>query len=618
MLVRQGAHVDRIGKVAELQPDGSPLRVGSRGQHDGLSFELLGRIQLSYGDGYWNEWFLLLSNGSSGWLGEAMGEYFINVSAKVDVEWPPAEQFSPGDLISLAGEPFVVTDRVTSQLVTFEGELPFVVDGGQPFVSIDLRSASGRAATVDYSESPPLLFVGEYRPFAAFGFQGLRAVGEGDDEQASTTVAAAGVSSFNCPSCAAPHTVSGGVRSKVLVCQYCGSAVDITNPKLEIMWKEDAARHRLSQGVTLAIGSVGRLGDEEFTVIGFLRKSVTYDGVHYPWLEYLLYNRLSGYRWLVEGDGHFTLMEPAAKLPVQGGRPAGWPDERALTYEGRIYRHFQTSHPRIEAVAGEFYWRVRSGEKTSNFDYVCPPYLLSMEASETGFAWSIGRYLEHDEVRALFSLQGGLPAKVGVAACQPNPHDQTSRSHWKVFWVALVLGLVVMMSPLLPNTAVWSSGPQTLQTFRNFVPAESAPFTVNGAGNIAFTFQGSLSDRWLFFDTSLVDANSQQQVAKVGATIDNYSGSTALGTKTVRISGVAPGEYKLRWTVKSGSTTPNEDPVDNKVVSQSITYRIALTRGVPVWTWYFLMILLLLPIPLFESARRSSFETKRWYNSDHS
>lgn len=617
--MRQGTQVDQIGKVAELQPDGSPLKLGSQGEHDGTAFELIGRIQLSFGDGYWNEWHLLFSNGTTGWLGEAMGEYFINCQVKISGGLPGPRDLAPGDGLSLGGEAFVATGSVTSHLVSFEGELPFIVESREPFTTIDLRSVSGKAATIDYSEEPPLLFIGEYKPFPAFNFKGLRIEGEGEDELATTGTAAAGVSNFNCPSCAAPHTVSGGVRSKVLVCEYCGSAVDVSNPSLQILWKEASMREEVQRGVTLPLRSVARIDGQEFQLIGFLKKSVTYEGIKYPWVEYLLYNRLLGYRWLVESDGHFTYIEPMASLPKRGSGPVTRPDEQAITYEGRTYRHFQTSCPQVEAVAGEFYWRVQLKDYATNFDYICPPYMISLESSDLGFVWSHGRYLSQDEVSQMFSLEKRLRPCVGVAPCQPNPYDASSRSNWMVFWVAIVLGFGLLVSGVLAGRGktVWTSGPQSYETYHNFTPKESEAFTVSGSGNLAFDFEGRLNKRWLFFDTTLVDATSGKQVTKVGATVENYSGQGS-PQETVRVSGIPAGSYKLQWDVKSGTKTSNPDKPDPKLKSDTITYKISLRRGVPVWGWFVLMLIALLPLPLFETARRSGFETKRWYSSDHS
>ena len=610
--------MDQLGKVAELQPDGSPLRLGSQGLYKGSAFELVGRIQLSFGDGYWNEWHILFSDGRTGWLGEAMGEYFINALVKTDGGLPSAHDVDPGDGLSLAGEAYVVTGTVTSTLVSYEGEVPFVVERDTPFLTADLRSPSGKAATIDYSESPPLLFLGEYLPFSSFDFKGLaEAEGSRFGDVSTSGVAAAGVEKFNCPSCGAPHKVSGGVRTKVLVCEYCGAAVDVADPKLTVIWKEQTTRDQIRKGVTLALDSKATFDGQTYRLIGFLKKSVTYEGINYPWVEYLLYNRLTGYRWIVESDGHFVLMEPMAAVPTRNSNPVGHPSEHAIEYEGLSYRHFQTSRPYIEGLAGEFYWRVRKDEEARNFDYICPPQMLSLEVSDTGYVWSKGRYLKQDDVQHLFGLEKRLRPAVGVAPCEPNPHVESTSQMWKVFLVACFAGFFLLFSGLLAGSGkkVYSTGTLNYDTFRTFTPKESDRFTIGRGGNVAFDFEGRVNSRWMFFDTTLVNLETNKET-KVGATVESYAGEGSM-RQTVRVSGIPSGDYRLRWVVSSGTTTATPEVANAASKSDAVKYEITLRRGVPVWGWFVLMVFVLLPGPLFEMARRAGFETRRWYNSDH-
>ena len=37
-----------------------------------------------------------------------------------------------------------------------------------------------------------------------------------------------------------------------------------------------------------------------------MSRSVEFEGVRYFWQEYLLYNPMTGFRWLVESDGHWS------------------------------------------------------------------------------------------------------------------------------------------------------------------------------------------------------------------------------------------------------------------------------------------------------------------------
>ena len=58
----------------------------------------------------------------------------------------------------------------------------------------------------------------------------------------------------------------------------------------------------------IPLGSVGDFGGKKYTVIGFMERYAKYAGKTYPWTEYLMYNRETGFRWLVcnESHGHWS------------------------------------------------------------------------------------------------------------------------------------------------------------------------------------------------------------------------------------------------------------------------------------------------------------------------
>ena len=77
-LVRHDLNLEDIGKMAQLQTDGSPLQLRAEGKYRGVHFGVVGRIQLRFERGLWNEWHLLFDDMRSGWLGEAQGTYAVS------------------------------------------------------------------------------------------------------------------------------------------------------------------------------------------------------------------------------------------------------------------------------------------------------------------------------------------------------------------------------------------------------------------------------------------------------------------------------------------------------------------------------------------------------------
>lgn len=174
LVMRQDLNVEDLGKIAELQPDGSPLQLGVRGEYDKVGFSVLGRIQMRYPEGYWNEWHLGFDDGRQGWLGEAQGLYALSFPAETEKTLPAYEALELGQELPLEGADYRVRDKREADYISMEGELPFRVPLGESCPLADLAGPENRFATIDYSESPPLLFMGRYVGFDSLRFNGLK------------------------------------------------------------------------------------------------------------------------------------------------------------------------------------------------------------------------------------------------------------------------------------------------------------------------------------------------------------------------------------------------------------------------------------------------------------
>ena len=73
-VVRQGDTLARIGKMAELFDDFSPLQLFAAGRVDGQPFTLVGRLQYAYPGGRWTEWIAALDGERTGVLSEDNGD----------------------------------------------------------------------------------------------------------------------------------------------------------------------------------------------------------------------------------------------------------------------------------------------------------------------------------------------------------------------------------------------------------------------------------------------------------------------------------------------------------------------------------------------------------------
>jgi hypothetical protein len=174
ILVRRDVNLERVGVVADLPPDSSPIQIGTEGVYRNRPFQVVGRILYEYEQGGWNEWHVVFSDSASGWLSDAQAEYAVTFLDSPKEPLPSAQAIARDQKFSFNGTRFEVTCITRAHYRGVQGELPFEYWDKADVVFADLRSADARLATIDYSESVPLLFFGEAVEFDDLHLKNLR------------------------------------------------------------------------------------------------------------------------------------------------------------------------------------------------------------------------------------------------------------------------------------------------------------------------------------------------------------------------------------------------------------------------------------------------------------
>ena len=77
ILVRTELDLKKVGHVADLPADSSPIQLYTEGIYGHKSFVVVGRIVYEYDQGAWNEWHVMMNDGTSAWLSDAQQEYAV-------------------------------------------------------------------------------------------------------------------------------------------------------------------------------------------------------------------------------------------------------------------------------------------------------------------------------------------------------------------------------------------------------------------------------------------------------------------------------------------------------------------------------------------------------------
>ncbi len=162
--------------MAELKNDMTPFQIGSFG-HFKDNFVFIGRVQISWADGFWNEWYIRFDDGKEAWLAEAQGSYMISFAADIPKTLPKATELSPEMPIQIGSILYQVDDIKDVTYAFAEGELPFSAPQGFKGVSVDLSHGENYFASISYTESGDVdVFVGQYLEFEKFQFKNLRQI----------------------------------------------------------------------------------------------------------------------------------------------------------------------------------------------------------------------------------------------------------------------------------------------------------------------------------------------------------------------------------------------------------------------------------------------------------
>ncbi|MCG2585691.1 DUF4178 domain-containing protein [Massilia sp. TS11] len=424
-VLKDADSVKDLGKMSSVLEDYSPIQIGTSGVFGGRGFSVVGRIQLRYSAGMWNEWYLLFEDGGTAWLGDSSGLYTLTRAITPGGALPRFADIVPGDMYRIGPEAWTAAEKRSAQCVGGQGELPFRVGAGWQAEVADFRSGS-QFLTLDYSDGPtPVVYQGQ-----AVSLDGLQCQLLRDDD---AIAASAGkykgrVAALDCPSCGSPVQYLPGLTGH-LVCQACHSQIDAASPKAQVLAKGEEVE-RVS--TTLRLGAQATINGQLHTVIGAMQRQ---DEEGNAWTEYLVYNTRNSFFWLVETpDGWWR----ANVMP-------DWPLWLSTASESVVAdkTNFHKLYDYVASVtwaAGAFNWRVQVGDQVRVYEFEQGSTRLAAELTTEEMTWSRSVRLANDQVLAWF----GKDVK---AERMPSPRQRKSTLATLLWWLLALNAIPLLLEP---------------------------------------------------------------------------------------------------------------------------------------------------------------------------
>jgi hypothetical protein len=596
VVAKKGLNLEAHGKIGAIVDTDSPLQLNAEGRIGRVGYRVVGHLQKDHGAGPWDEWYVELDDGRTGWLSEAEGAFYFLLGNDSEPGLS-FEDFTPGHRFSLKGHRFVVEERGHGRVVAAAGQLPSDVDPSADSYYVDATGPGGVFATLDFGTgtTDPEVFIGRRMKLEELGIP---------PDQLRPRVKKVSLQQARCTQCNGALELRAPDRTKRVACPYCGALLDASKGKLAFLQLLEKPDH----APLIPLGARGKLDGTDWVCIGFLVRSCTVEGVRYPWEEYLLFNRGRGFTWLMNSTGHWVYLKP-----LDAGEVAVAPGV-AAHLEGKRYRAFQSVKAVTEAVLGEFYWEVRAGESAQAEEYVAPPYSVSVDRTKDEVTYTRGEYLEPEVVREAFKLKEPMPERYGIAPSQPNPHSSAPIWKWTGLWAVVLLFLYLVINVraaketvLVEEVAVARDAQSGTPTAMHF----SQPFEIRKRGNVRAELYAPVSNSWLGVQGDLVNEQTGEVVSFYDE-ISYYFGSDSDGSwnegeqrEVEYLSSVPPGRYVLRTTAFFDGLAP-----------QGRSYKVSLVSDTPRGGWFCTALVLLLIAPALAYFRSSSFESVRWAESN--
>ena len=116
-LLKDAESVKNLGTMSSVLEDYSPIQIGTSGTVGGRNFTVVGRIQLRYAEGMWNEWYVLYDDGSNAWLGDSSGLFTLTAEREAAGALPVFDAIRVASVYSIDQQRYLASEKRSCECI---------------------------------------------------------------------------------------------------------------------------------------------------------------------------------------------------------------------------------------------------------------------------------------------------------------------------------------------------------------------------------------------------------------------------------------------------------------------------------------------------------------------
>lgn len=151
------------GQKSRLSQGFSRLYRGAFCRIEGVEYHIIGRVQYSFGRGFWDEWFALTDTGQGVWITEDDHTFAVQQHLESMDITNRQGKVSIHDEVTIEGRTYRITETGSAVCLGLEGELPKEILPNEQYAYADGTSLDGDYALgIEYDDEPPTVFIGRW------------------------------------------------------------------------------------------------------------------------------------------------------------------------------------------------------------------------------------------------------------------------------------------------------------------------------------------------------------------------------------------------------------------------------------------------------------------------